>query len=121
MAVRRKTIECECGEVFVDHRSHIEGNLKFGPWKARTHRVRETKSKSGGDILVALWDRTVECGKCGGELLKEKRQYELTPPADVKTPEPIGSYSSRDLIIRTGAGTSEAETETRDGILRMKA
>ncbi len=113
MAVKRKTVECECGEVFNDLRTHLLGNLIFGPWKAKTHRVRETKSKSGGDILVAVWERTVECGKCGGELLKEKRQYELSPPADVTKPEPISYYSSRELIVRGSEGA--------DGIIRMTA
>jgi hypothetical protein len=120
VAVKRKIIECECGETFTDVRTHLDGNIKYGPWQLKAHRMRETKAKSGGDILAAIWERTVECGGCGGELMREKRQYELTPPVDVTKPEPVGSYSSRELVVRSAPGTVEAVEEPKEGILRMK-
>lgn len=100
MAVKRRLIECECGEIFTDSRTTLDGNVKRGPWLFKSHRIRETKAKDGGDILVASWDRAVECAKCGEELMHEKRQYELTPPSNPQKPEPVPSYSSRELVVR---------------------
>lgn len=112
MAVKRRMIECECGQVFTDGKPHLEGPTKYGPWKYKTNRLRETKTKNGGDIVVVCWERSVECGRCGSELLREKRQYELTPPLNAQKPEPVPSYGTRELVVMR---------EEEEGIIRVNA
>jgi len=100
MAVKRRLIECECGEVFLDGQNkQLTGNLKYGPWRYKTSRPRSSKSSNGGDILAVLFERSVECAKCGAELVREKRQYELTPPINPNKSEPIPSYFERELVV----------------------
>ena len=100
MAIKRKLIECECGEQFVEGQNNqLTGTVKFGPWRFISHRLRSAKSTTGGDILAALFERSVGCGKCGFELIREKRQYEITPPVNPNKPEPIPSSASREFVV----------------------
>lgn len=118
MAVKRKLIECECGEIFADVRNHLQGNLKHGPWRYKTSRMRQAKSSNGGDIVATLFERSVECGKCGAELIREKRQYDLTPPVNSNKPEPIPSYSDRELVVVSNPASGVlAKGQREDGIV----
>ena len=102
MSVKRKLIECECGEFFEEaiETSIVTGNLKYGAWKFKNYRLKATKSETGADVLALLWVRNVDCSRCGASLFVEKRQYELTPPDDVTKPEVINSYGQKDLVLK---------------------
>lgn len=94
-------MECECGEIYTEGpNNQLEGTVALSPWRLKDSRKRSTKSPSNSDILLALFERSVHCGKCKQELMREKRQYELTPPVSNKD-EPVNSYSSREFVIRS--------------------
>ena len=104
MAVKRRYIECECGENFAEGKNGtLEGKTEYGAWKYKNARLRQTKTGVGGDIVVILFNRNVRCTKCGRELLHEKKNYELTP-ADMPTDkEPSYSSISRELLLSEAA------------------
>lgn len=100
MAVRKRFVECECGEILTEGKNNqLDGSVLCSPWRLKDSRKRATKSPSQGEILVATFERSVHCGKCKQELMREKRQYELTPPA-TQADEPVTSYSSREFVMR---------------------
>jgi hypothetical protein len=100
MAVKKRYVECECGELFTEGKSNqLEGTIAVSPWRLKESRKRQTKTTHQCDILIAVFERSVHCGKCKQELMREKRQYELTPPI-AQNDEPVTSYSSRDFVIK---------------------
>lgn len=100
MAVKKRFVECECGELFTEGKNNqLEGTIAVSPWRLKDSRKRQTKTSHQCDILIATFERSVHCGKCKQELLREKRQYELTPPI-TQNDEPVTSYSSRDFVIK---------------------
>lgn len=101
MAVKRRIIECECGATFVENRDGLlEGNLAWSPWKHKNHRIRSTKSPSGGDIIVVVFIRSVHCKKCKSELLREKKEYEISPAARNDELETSNSCISKELLLK---------------------
>jgi hypothetical protein len=101
VAIKKRFVECECGELFTENaKNQLEGNTICGPWKLKDSRRRNTKTDSGSDILIAMFERPVGCAKCKQELMREKRQYELTPP-DKQTDDPVSVYASREFIVRS--------------------
>lgn len=109
MAITRKFIECECKELFTEGKDNqLEGEVIASPWKIKANRVRQTKSASGSDILVGHFQRSIICGKCKQELLRENRQYEVTPPV-IPNDESVSSYFNRDFIMKSGETKSETE------------
>jgi len=100
MAVKKRFVECECGEVFIEGKNNqLEGNTALGPWRLKDNRKRQGKTTQQGDILAAIFERSVFCIKCKNELMREKRQYELTPPV-TQSDEPVTSYSTREFVYR---------------------
>ena len=103
MAIKKRFVECECGEVFTEAKNNqLDGQILLGPWRLKESRKRQTKTPNQSDILVAQFERSVHCGKCKHELMREKRQYELTPPV-TQSDEPVTSYSTREFIVRKPA------------------
>lgn len=101
MAVKRKLIECECGEAYLDTPQRYVQGATYGPWKYVSSNLRNTKTANGGDIMMIFWERIISCPKCGKDLMKEKRQYELTPPLNANKPDPIPSASTREIVVMT--------------------
>lgn len=100
MAVKRRYIECECGETFGEGTNGtLDGKTKYGAWKYKNARLRQTKTGAGGDIIVVLFSRKVQCTKCGHELLHENKNYELTPAERPTDKEPSYSSISRELLL----------------------
>ena len=99
MAIKKRFVECECGEVFYEGSGNqLEGNVVFGPWRLRGNRQRATKTVNNCDILVALFFRSLMCGKCKQEILREQKQYELTPPMSA-TDDPVTTLSNREYVM----------------------
>lgn len=98
MAIKRKYVECECGEIFVDNKdtNQLEGNISFDPWRLKEAKK---KDKTSQDVLLAFFERSAFCKKCEQELMREKRQYELTPPIE-SLDEPVNSYSNREFVFK---------------------
>ena len=117
MAIKRKLIECECGEIFADVRNQLQGELKHGPWRFKTSRLRTQKTANGGDVVACIFERSVECAKCGMELIREKRQYDLTPPVNPSKPEPIPSFFDRELVVSADAPVKK---DKDDGIISIE-
>ena len=120
MAIKKRFIECECGETFNEvSNNQLEGNIVFGPWRLRGNRQRATKTANNCDILVALFFRSLFCGKCKQELLREQKQYELTPPIS-PTEEPVTTLSNREFIMlkstqdSTSGATVNVLSESRE-------
>jgi hypothetical protein len=105
MAIKKKLIECECGEIFTDAKNNqLNGNVGLGPWLLKESRKRPSKSQ--GDVLFATFERSVFCLKCKQELVRENRQYELTPPIS-HVDEVITSHSTREFIYRSKVKSTE--------------
>lgn len=104
LAIKKRFVECECGEIFAEgSKNSLMGNIAYGPWKLKGNRLRNTKSDKGCDILIAVFERSVGCGKCNHEMMREKRQYELTPPINNNDADPISSYTSREFVLRSAS------------------
>lgn len=99
MAVKNRSVECECGEVFQENeKGELIGNLIYSPWRCKQSKVRQTKTAQQCDILLCSFERAVGCGKCKQEIFRDRRQYEVTPPIG-KESTPVTSYSSKDYIF----------------------
>jgi len=115
MAVKKRFVECECGEIFTEGKNNqLEGNAALGPWRLKDNRKRQAKTSQQGDVLSALFERSVFCVKCKNELMREKRQYELTPPVS-QSDEPVTSYSTREFAYRKPNQNDLAVHATTDG------
>lgn len=109
MAIKKRLVECECGEMYLENsRNQLEGNVVCGAWKLKESRKRTTRTDVGSDILLATFERPVGCGKCKQELLRERRQYELTPPVN-QSDEPVSVYSSREYVLRPSGTPAQAQ------------
>lgn len=110
MAVKKRFVECECGEVFIEGKNNqLDGNTALGPWRLKDSRKRQGKTAQHGDVLAAIFERSVFCVKCKNELMREKRQYELTPPV-THSDEPVTSYSTREFLYKTLRSTVDLST-----------
>lgn len=99
MAVKRRYVECECGETYNEGKNNsLEGTVALGPWRLKENRKRSTKTNQGSDILIGLFERSVHCGKCKQELMKDRRQYEVTPPSPGE--DPVTSYVTREFVMK---------------------
>lgn len=98
MAIKSRSVECECGEKFTENnKGELIGNLIYSPWRLKQSKVRNTKSVNQCDILLTIFERAVGCAHCKQEIFREKKQYEITPPIG-KEESPVSSYSSKDFV-----------------------
>lgn len=111
MAVKTRSVECECGEVFrEDEKGELTGNLIYSPWRCKQSKVRHTKTAQQCDILLCVFERAVGCGKCKQEIFRDKKQYEVTPPIG-KESTPVTSYASKDFVFANKEAFMETTTE----------
>jgi hypothetical protein len=114
MAIKKRFVECECGEVFNEGSANqLEGNLIFGPWRLRGNRQRATKTPNNCDILVALFFRAIICGKCKQEIVREQKQYELSPPFNLGD-EPYTVLSNREYIMTKSPSDSSTDLQVEE-------
>jgi len=98
MAVKNRSVECDCGELFHENnKGELTGNLIYSPWRLKHNKVRQTKSANQCDIMLCIFERAVGCAKCKQEIFRDKKQYEITPPIG-KEDLPITSYSSKEYV-----------------------
>lgn len=95
MAIKRKLIECQCGEIYADSPKLID--VIFGVWKLKDVR-KKTGKEDEKDIIIASFQRKVFCSKCSQELIKENRLYELTPP-NSESDESVSFQSTREFVF----------------------
>ncbi len=99
MAIKRKIVECECGEHFDESKKgDITGHLLYTPWKCKDNRIRGTKTAYNCDIAQCFFERIAACGKCKKEMFVDKKQYEITPPVEKDSQQPISMMGEKELI-----------------------
>lgn len=105
MPIKKRFIECECGEVFTEAKGGLEGNIVFSNWKHEDSRVRGTKTDTGGEIAVVQFIRFAKCAKCDGSLMIEKKVYEVSPAPITGNKDYSQVSVNREFVM--GGGTAE--------------
>jgi hypothetical protein len=60
MAVKTRSVVCECGEQFEENdKGELSGNLIYSPWRCRQSKVRQTKTAQQSDIVLCIFERAV--------------------------------------------------------------
>ena len=98
MAIKKRLVECECGEMFTEGKNNqLDGKTALSSWRLKDGRKIDAKTPQQSDVLSVMFERSVFCDKCKKELMREKRQYELTPPVS-QSDETVTSHSTREFV-----------------------
>lgn len=100
MAIKRRILECDCGERFDEEREDgtITGDLSYGTWKFKQHSVKEGV-EAGSDLVNVYFVRSVDCNKCMTELFREKKCYVVVASSKKPAPFPPAPHSSTQPVL----------------------